>query len=692
MANGVNSVLLGQYKYRRLKDDREFRLLTIFGGSGEGDIKCKLEHHTLPSDYILPSDNEAEPEDASSSFPDITTSADIGVAYPDYEAVSWNWGEATDRPDRRLQITTSDEVQFLPVRGRLHEALKQLRKNEEPRVLWVDHVCIDQHNPREIDPQFAMMSDIFSHASRVCIWLGEETENSKLAFDFISTKLSDIDSFDEITTRPKYADRWRALAVLMNRPWFTRRWVVQEISLAKEATLYCGKSSVDWTTFELAVALFERVATTLNLLFRSSATAQYMYDPEFFGDVSTMGASRLVQLKSALFRWSDDKRITDYNFDLGELVANLASFEATEPRDMIYSILSLAPGTTHKTDVRPGVTRANAKTLNGEDVAGDSRSTGTNLKVLKAVATNKPSEAGVFKADYELDFFDVYKKFLTFTMGYPARLNNLDVLCRPWAPRAVEGLPSWILTTRDAPFDHSLGSLRFMRQNSDPLVGLSNSPYSACRLHAEYGEDCYFGKDNMSARSLFVTGFQIDVVAEASYHSYTGHIPQQWYQLAGWDPWEESSESGSISSPPDRLWRTLVADRGPDGGNAKSYYPSMFKYAAEHSTEGGGLQTSVLSTREHPLLKEFLHRMKAVVWNRRLFKSAREGLLGLAPKAAKEGDRICILKGCSVPVVLHPIQDHYSFVGECYLHTMMDGKAMDRQDELKLPTKIFEIQ
>lgn len=53
---------------------------------------------------------------------------------------------------------------------------------------------------------------------------------------------------------------------------------------------------------------------------------------------------------------------------------------------------------------------------------------------------------------------------------------------------------------------------------------------------------------------------------------------------------------------------------------------------------------------------EFLHRVQSVVWDRMLvLTEGRKGskqLLALVPKEAEQGDLICILYGCSVPVVL----------------------------------------
>jgi hypothetical protein len=42
---------------------------------------------------------------------------------------------------------------------------------------------------------------------------------------------------------------------------------------------------------------------------------------------------------------------------------------------------------------------------------------------------------------------------------------------------------------------------------------------------------------------------------------------------------------------------------------------------------------------------------------------------------------ICVLYGCSVPVILRKRedQDYYEFVGECYLHGFMDAEAIALQ-------------
>jgi len=88
-------------------------------------------------------------------------------------------------------------------------------------------------------------------------------------------------------------------------------------------------------------------------------------------------------------------------------------------------------------------------------------------------------------------------------------------------------------------------------------------------------------------------------------------------------------------------------------------------------------------------IKMFLERVQNVIWSRKFFlckvMNGASPLYGLAPPKTNHGDIICILFGCSVPVVLrkympNDTSDHrYTFVGECYVHGMMDGEAIPKK-------------
>jgi hypothetical protein len=91
--------------------------------------------------------------------------------------------------------------------------------------------------------------------------------------------------------------------------------------------------------------------------------------------------------------------------------------------------------------------------------------------------------------------------------------------------------------------------------------------------------------------------------------------------------------------------------------------------------------------RDQPLhLQEVCRRIETVIWNRTLVKTSF-GTLGLVSWATDHGDLVCILHGCSVPVILRPKEEYFELVGECFIYGMMDGEAL----KLDLPTRTFAL-
>jgi hypothetical protein len=60
-----------------------------------------------------------------------------------------------------------------------------------------------------------------------------------------------------------------------------------------------------------------------------------------------------------------------------------------------------------------------------------------------------------------------------------------------------------------------------------------------------------------------------------------------------------------------------------------------------------------------------------------------QGLIGMAPQRANKHDIICVLFGCSVPVMLRKraLQEEYEFIGECYVDGFMNGEALSQVRE-----------
>jgi hypothetical protein len=89
---------------------------------------------------------------------------------------------------------------------------------------------------------------------------------------------------------------------------------------------------------------------------------------------------------------------------------------------------------------------------------------------------------------------------------------------------------------------------------------------------------------------------------------------------------------------------------------------------------------------------EFLDRMQHVLWNCRIVRTRGKDV-GIAPRKSQVSDIICVFYGCSVPIVLRPIEGTkgFQFIGECYVHGIMDGEALDKK-HLRAKERWFKLR
>ena len=160
-------------------------------------------------------------------------------------------------------------------------------------------------------------------------------------------------------------------------------------------------------------------------------------------------------------------------------------------------------------------------------------------------------------------------------------------------------------------------------------------------------------------------------------YSQNGLIPRKWLDAGGW--------KDLTSAPPPGFWKTMVAIRGPKGSNCPRVYHRACKVLIP-VIHGDDISTStLLDEAKSTSVAKFLRRVQAVICMKRLFKTELRHFLGLVPNAAQSGDLICIFFGCSMPVVLRSVgvqetEGRYkSFMGECYVHGLMEAEAFGIQ-------------
>jgi hypothetical protein len=100
------------------------------------------------------------------------------------------------------------------------------------------------------------------------------------------------------------------------------------------------------------------------------------------------------------------------------------------------------------------------------------------------------------------------------------------------------------------------------------------------------------------------------------------------------------------------------------------------------TSNNGDLNVGELLQGQSEMLRKYLTRMRNVTWNRKFFtatmKKQKDPLFGLGPPGTKSDDLVCILYGCSVPVVLRELSGGgMELIGAAYVHGKMEGEAIE---------------
>jgi hypothetical protein len=141
-----------------------------------------------------------------------------------YEALSYVWGDPADK----LPIMMHGH-QF-NVTVNLHAALLRLRNHAMQRVLWIDAICINQEDQKEKEHQIQAMANIYGNANQVIVWLGEAADDSDKALEGIRLAGDITSAFLLPEKRNEKTATEGPMLALLQRPWFHRIWVSQQLS------------------------------------------------------------------------------------------------------------------------------------------------------------------------------------------------------------------------------------------------------------------------------------------------------------------------------------------------------------------------------------------------------------------------------------------------------------------------------
>ncbi|KAL8393914.1 hypothetical protein RB595_003611 [Gaeumannomyces hyphopodioides] len=295
---------------------KAIRLLRLCGADREDAINCELFQSFLEEDQ------------------------DVHV---EYEALSYTWSDTVDG-DHRLDEAPGPRCIFIEglpfqVTKNLYLALKHLRLRDSDRILWVDAICINQGKDEneEKNHQVGQMNIVYSSAENVIIWLGPGSPAINWLF-YASTELHrravrrcpvkgqtplerwkavwrSLDQQSEGNALLVTEDSYNALETVLRRPWFGRVWVIQEVALAKRATVMCGRSSTPTSSFALMPSLLRVEVPEL-----TQAVLDVMPGP----------------LRNEESSWWNEKR------DLLTVLQKFGSCASSKAHDRIYALLGIS--------------------------------------------------------------------------------------------------------------------------------------------------------------------------------------------------------------------------------------------------------------------------------------------------------------------------------------------------------------
>ncbi|OLN86060.1 Heterokaryon incompatibility protein 6, OR allele 6 [Colletotrichum chlorophyti] len=567
---------------------------------------------------------------------------------PKFEALSYVWGsEANPRPitlQKRTKLVTQN----------LESALRHLRYIYRPRTLWADALCINQDDNDEKSHQVQLMADIYSGASQVLVWFGTLDGRDRQAIETISNR--------ESKNRMQWTDvEMMFLLNFFNKSWWTRIWTAQEAVLARRITYHCGDYSLlDSVMYDFASGYVRNTSTQHGNDVTGPWARQTRTDLQLELDTAV---NRALHLR----RFQERTRREKLPFD--EVALEFRNRVAKNPRDKVYGLLGMSRGVN-----KASVNYSLGPQVVFEITTREVLSYHGNLNVLSQCDNESPN---------------------------PARSAVEG--------KATAGLPSWV---------PDWGKDSIQLGSGLNLVGYR---FSFLNAYCASGRLKYVASRDDTLGTLGVPGVlvdRIDRVGERVREKVIHHDAKmilEWRNMAGIDR-EGNRPYVAGKTMVDSFWRTLLLDIDPlavlpaDARNlagrmrAGPEIDSMHQgYWYQELLHLGGI-SSQRPTLKPSKVDVFDDHITKTTTGRRFFIS-KLGYIGLAPAAARVGDKVCVLAGGKMPFIVRDLErsgqtprtstfkteTNCRLIGDAYVHGLMDGEAIAMVDKGNRGLEIFRL-
>jgi hypothetical protein len=515
------------------------------------------------------------------------------------------------------------------------------------------------------------MGLIYQKAERCLIWLGQGPDKAKEYLDAIKELVQIETAFnaadntpDPISLSPEEKARYniphgqtthlKGLQLILSNPWLTRVWVVQEASLAQQATIHLGAGSVTWEDFVAA----QSFASKIGLLHIESEAP--------INGMLAIRANRFLQ----------DNRLPVKGEDyILSLLARFRNFEASYAEDKVYGLISLLSERHH-----------------GQWQVGR----GAEQAYLDAAIR-------IMSDDNSLNL-----------LGIP-RLLDPSVHLHGDRPQTVN-IPSWVPDWRSNQVPISLRMLEFAPFADTKFATTKDSTYEInC---SENGKLLGVGGYRISIihrlgtirryRPSNIIGTKGLMRKRINTALEEVNTYFNWKETVQFCSRQESyPHSATPMNKREAFWKTILAS------NTTSYTAPIPRLAESFEA----YNTMLISIRKRRLLLKLIPLVNAVhthwlggillgpftpilnafysifaqdpeaqdfcndmvrSYGRRI-ATTEDGYFALVPGNAAIGDEIALLKGARAPIVLrkHLEDDKWEHIGEAYVEGLMNGEKWD---------------
>jgi hypothetical protein len=468
--------------------------------------------------------------------------------------------------------------------------------------------------------------------------------------------------------------------LIENCHWFERMWVVQEVGCSDSPAILFAGCSVFWKDFLHAI---------------------YYLHHHLSAPVSSI--RKVTGLEKIRQGWVDGKRQP-----LRDLLRECRYRRATDPRDKIFSLLGMM-GDKLSTYLIPDYSKSVSEVY--ANVAFHFIEQSQSLDPICGWQTlGRQEQLPTWTPDYNL---------------------NQDAASSPLVP--IDGRESIFCasgsdyrskyTGLDAPKkDNFWRSLRTYGVYIDSVAMLSDP----LPEDEPFGSMEHFWQSTISASRSLLEGFTQDVQSHlenislvvskySEYWNSIEHTSKYLRSLGGMSKHSQITDRLSKHSQSiENLSRTSnLSDNGSHFFDPIKPDPFIHEIyildAYIQSLLCGRISTRERLTREEinkfmspnppdttdPVRESFLTKacnaLEAGMIGRSIAVT-KHGYIGAIPQDAQTGDLICVLFGCSVPVVMRKrAGEEYIFIGECYLHGFMDAEAIAMQAKGNLQVQGFVL-